>query len=123
MTDPRWSERSIFEAAIDKGSPEERAAYLDQVCGSNPGLRQEVEALLAAHDRLGSISVATTVDERTTERAGTVIGPYKLLEQIGEGGFGVVFMAEQTQPVRRKVALKLIKPGMPRPERKRFKFR
>jgi serine/threonine protein kinase/tetratricopeptide (TPR) repeat protein len=112
MTDARWSERSIFEAAIDKGSPEERAEYLDQVCGSNPGLRQEVEALLAAHERLGNFSVATTVDERTTEGVGTVIGPYKLLEQIGEGGFGVVFMAEQQEPIRRKVALKVIKPGM-----------
>jgi serine/threonine protein kinase/tetratricopeptide (TPR) repeat protein len=112
MTDPRWSERSIFEAAIDKGSPGERAAYLDQVCGSNPGLRQQVEALLAAHERLGNISVVTTVDEVTTERVGTVIGPYKLLEQIGEGGFGVVFMAEQTKPVRRKVALKILKAGM-----------
>jgi serine/threonine protein kinase len=112
MTDARWSERSIFEAAIDKGSREERAAYLDQVCGSNPALRQDVEALLAAHDRLGSISAATTVDERTTEGAGTVIGPYKLLEQIGEGGFGVVFMAEKQEPIRRKVALKVLKPGM-----------
>src|SRR5262249_37945954 len=55
---------------------------------------------------------ATTADSPLRERAGTVIGPYKLLEQIGEGGFGVVFMAEQTQPVRRKVALKVLKPGM-----------
>jgi serine/threonine protein kinase/tetratricopeptide (TPR) repeat protein len=113
MTDRRLSERSIFEAAIEKGSPEERAAYLSQACGSSSGLRQGVEALLAVHERLGDISLSATVDEpAVTERSGTRIGPYKLLEQIGEGGFGVVFMAEQTQPIRRKVALKVLKPGM-----------
>src|SRR5207245_1453694 len=56
--------------------------------------------------------LGATVDEPTREGPGTIIGPYKLLEQIGEGGFGVVFMAEQTQSVRRKVALKVLKPGM-----------
>jgi non-specific serine/threonine protein kinase/serine/threonine-protein kinase len=113
MTDQRLSERSIFEAAIEKGSPEERAAYLNQACASSSGLRQGVEALLAAHERLGDIPLSATVDEpAVTERSGTLIGPYKLLEQIGEGGFGVVFMAEQTQPLRRKVALKVLKPGM-----------
>jgi WD40 repeat protein/serine/threonine protein kinase len=113
MTDERLSERSIFEAAIEKDSPEERAAYLDHACGSDTGLRQQVEALLAAHERLGDIPLPATVDEpAVAERPGAVIGPYKLLEQIGEGGFGVVFMAEQTQPVRRKVALKVLKPGM-----------
>jgi serine/threonine protein kinase/tetratricopeptide (TPR) repeat protein len=113
MTDERLSEKSIFEAAIEKGSPKERAAYLGQACGSSSSLRQGVEALLAAHERLGDIPVSATVDvPAVTERSGTLIGPYKLLEQIGEGGFGVVFMAEQTQPVRRKVALKVLKPGM-----------
>jgi tetratricopeptide (TPR) repeat protein len=112
MIERTVSERSVFEAAIEKGSPEERAAYLDQACGSNKSLRQDVEALLAAHDRLGSFHPAATVDEPISERPGTVIGPYKLLEQIGEGGFGVVFMAEQQQPLRRKVALKVLKPGM-----------
>ena len=113
MTDQRLSERSIFEAAIEKGSPEERAAYLSQACGSDSSLRRQVEALLAAHERLGDIPLPATVDEpAVAERPGAVVGPYKLLEQIGEGGFGVVFMAEQTQPVRRKVALKVLKPGM-----------
>jgi eukaryotic-like serine/threonine-protein kinase len=113
MTEQSLSERSIFEAAIEKGSPEERAAYLDQVCGSNEGLRKEVEALLAAHDQLGSVHPVTTVEHpRPSEAPGTVIGPYKLLQQIGEGGMGTVFMAEQTQPVKRKVALKVIKSGM-----------
>ncbi|MBI1913560.1 MAG: tetratricopeptide repeat protein [Planctomycetes bacterium] len=119
MMDQGFLERSIFEAAIDKGSPQERAAYLDQACGSNAALRREVEALLAAHDRLGRFppaagapSPVATVAEPLTERPGTVIGPYKLLEQIGEGGMGLVFVAEQQQPIRRKVALKVIKPGM-----------
>jgi serine/threonine protein kinase len=119
MPEQRLSERSIFEAAIDKGSPAERAAFLDQACGSDAGLRREVEALLEAHDRLGTISppgpaanLGATVDDPTREGPGRLIGPYKLLEQIGEGGFGVVFLADQTQPVRRKVALKVLKPGM-----------
>jgi serine/threonine protein kinase/Flp pilus assembly protein TadD len=80
-------------------------------------LRAEVEALLRANECSGDLldlpdKPAATIDEPITERPGTVIGPYKLLEQIGEGGFGIVFMAEQTQPLRRKVALKVLKPGM-----------
>src|SRR4029079_2603352 len=79
--------------------------------------RAEVEALLEAGDRAGdflqSPVAAVTVDHQPlAEPPGTVVGPYKLLEQIGEGGFGVVFMAEQQRPVRRKVALKVLKPGM-----------
>ena len=101
--------------------PEARAAYLDRACGGDAELRRRVEALLDAHDRGGRASSsrpALDADRRpvdqppAAEGPGTVIGPYKLLEQIGEGGMGVVFMAEQTQPVRRKVALKVIKPGM-----------
>jgi serine/threonine protein kinase/tetratricopeptide (TPR) repeat protein len=113
MTEQSLSERSIFEAAVEKRSPEERAAYLDQVCGSNDELRKGVEALLAAHDRLGSVNRGVTVDEpRPGEAPGTVIGPYKLLEPIGEGGMGTVWMAQQTEPVKRVVAVKLIKAGM-----------
>src|SRR5262249_20837497 len=63
-------------------------------------------------DHPAACTPVATTDQPTTESPGTVIGSYKLLEQIGEGGFGVVFMAEQTQPVRRKVALKVLKPGM-----------
>lgn len=119
MTEPRLSERSIFESAIEKSSPQERTAYLDQVCKNDAQLRREIEALLAAHDDLGDLStpirttdLVATIDDPISERPGTMIGPYKLLEQIGEGGFGVVFLAEQQQPLRRKVALKILKPGM-----------
>jgi WD40 repeat protein/serine/threonine protein kinase len=119
MTDNVSSERSIFESAIEKQSPEERAALLAAACGDDRRLREGVEALLAAHDRLapahppgpaaGSIA---SFDGAPGLSAGAVVGPYKLMEQIGEGGMGLVFVAEQQQPVRRKVALKVIKPGM-----------
>jgi WD40 repeat protein/serine/threonine protein kinase len=110
--------RSIFLAALER-APDGWPEFLDSACGGDADLRARVEQLLGAHRAMGSIHVegpggpALTIDELTvTERPGTVIGPYKLLEQIGEGGFGVVFLAEQTQPVRRKVALKVLKPGM-----------
>jgi serine/threonine-protein kinase len=109
--------KSIFGKAMDLPSPA-RAAYLDEACGGNPSLREEVESLLQAlqdasrflQDR--SPTVVATALEPLSDRAGMAIGAYKLLEQIGEGGFGIVFLAEQTQPVRRKVALKVLKPGM-----------
>ncbi len=109
---------ALFFAALEKGSPQERAAYLDEACALDPDLRRRVEKMLAAQAQAGSFlekpagSPGETVDDPVRERPGTVIGPYKLLEQIGEGGFGIVFMAEQQQPVRRKVALKVLKPGM-----------
>jgi serine/threonine protein kinase/Tfp pilus assembly protein PilF len=109
MTDHPSSERSLFLAAIELDSPEERAAYLDRAGAGDPRLRAAVEALLAAHDRLES---ASPPSEPAGERAGARVGPYKLLQQIGEGGMGVVFMAEQQEPVRRVTALKIIKPGM-----------
>ncbi len=112
------SEEEIFHEALARALPEERSAYLEQACAGDPALRASVEALLRANvgasgflDGPAAALMATT-DEPITEGPGTVIGPYKLLEQIGEGGFGVVFLAEQTQPVRRKVALKVLKPGM-----------
>src|SRR6266851_5507811 len=110
---------SIFLAAVEKSTDAERSAYLDGACGSDQGLRERVERLLAAHGKDSSFlespapALVGTVDEQpVTERPGTVSGPYKLLQQIGEGGMGTVFMAEQTRPVRRKVALKVIKEGM-----------
>jgi serine/threonine protein kinase len=112
-------EEEIFYQALARELPEERATYLDQACAGNPALRASVEALLRAHagasgflDGASPRLLATVDEPLLTERPGTLIGPYKLLEQIGEGGFGVVFMAEQQHPVRRKVALKVIKPGM-----------
>ena len=117
------SEREIFMRAV--GLPaDERAAYIDQACADNLKLRQEVESLLHAHEtsnifmdvpalnRPDDADGPTAVYHALTEGPGTVIGPYKLMEQIGEGGFGLVFVAEQQRPVRRKVALKIIKPGM-----------
>jgi WD40 repeat protein/serine/threonine protein kinase len=121
MTPAPADVQSIFGRALEIESAADRAAYLDQACGRDADLRAEVEGLLTANGRAGefmrrpAVVVAagiTAAYEPLTEMPGTVIGPYKLLEQIGEGGFGVVFMAEQTQPVRRKVALKILKPGM-----------
>jgi serine/threonine protein kinase/tetratricopeptide (TPR) repeat protein len=109
---------AIFFAALEKSTPEERAAYLDGATAGNSDLRRRVEKMLVAQAQAGSFlerpahTSVVSVDEPITERPGSIIGPYKLLEQIGEGGFGVVFMAEQQQPVRRKVALKVLKPGM-----------
>jgi WD40 repeat protein/serine/threonine protein kinase len=123
---------AVFFAALAKVDPAERAAYLNEACGIDADLRCQVDRLLAAHHQVGSflqddaaappsprggvgreVRGGATVDKvRASERPGTVIGPYKLLQQIGEGGMGTVYMAEQTHPVQRKVALKVIKPGM-----------
>jgi WD40 repeat protein/serine/threonine protein kinase len=112
------TERSIFLTALEKEAAE-RTAYLDAACGGDAELRRQVDALLAEHAGAGNFLEGRAVDEhapkaptRPLEQPGSVIGPYKLLQQIGEGGMGVVFMAEQQEPVRRKVALKIIKPGM-----------
>jgi serine/threonine protein kinase len=110
--------KSIFGHAMALSSATERAAYLQQACAGDPELRAEVESLLQANSDAGSFLgdrkpwLAATVDHTVTECPGTIIGPYKLMEQIGEGGMGLVFVAEQQHPVRRKVALKVIKPGM-----------
>jgi serine/threonine protein kinase len=111
-------EVTIFAAALGKPTPEERAAYVVEACAGDEELRRRVEALLRAHasadDAPGPPEPRVhTVDYTpVAERPGTRVGPYRLLEQIGEGGFGLVFVAEQQEPVRRKVALKVIKPGM-----------
>src|SRR6266852_6101272 len=119
------TERDIFIAVLQKEEPAERRAYLDEACAQQPELRQQVENLLRLHEGAGSFLEKPAAESPTTgslpdaaepassgEAPGTVIGPYKLLQQIGEGGMGTVFMAEQTKPVQRKVALKVIKPGM-----------
>src|SRR5688572_12092462 len=112
----------VFTAATAIEGSAERTAYLDDVCGADAALRARVEALLASHDASDSFLLrparsdeGVTADHATgrlVEGPGTRIGRYKLLQLIGEGGFGSVFMAEQEHPVRRRVALKIIKPGM-----------
>jgi WD40 repeat protein/serine/threonine protein kinase len=112
------SEQSIFLAALERKTPAERAAYVQGACGGNEALCAEVQALLDAHQGSNDFleqaprAVLTAPMPPLSEGPGTRIGPYKLLQQIGEGGMGVVYMAEQEEPVRRKVALKIIKPGM-----------
>jgi serine/threonine protein kinase len=105
--------RDVFLAAI-KLPADEREGYLQEACGDDPDLQRRVSALLQAQVELGSLheAPAQTVDQPITEPPGTVIGPYKLIEPIGEGGMGTVWMAQQTDPVKRVVALKLIKAGM-----------
>jgi WD40 repeat protein/serine/threonine protein kinase len=112
------SPETVFAQAIEIASDGDRAAFLDRACGGDEALRREVERLVRNHFRAGSFlegfaDGAPTGDESPGgERPGTLIGPYKLLQQIGEGGMGAVFMAEQVRPVQRRVALKIIKPGM-----------
>jgi eukaryotic-like serine/threonine-protein kinase len=109
--------RSIFFETLER-APDQWCAYLDEACSSNVELRARVDQLLLAHGSIRSIHGGPTstppLEHRVDplEGPGTVIGPYRLLQKIGEGGFGIVYMAEQIQPVRRKVALKILKPGM-----------
>ena len=108
--------RQIFLEAVEKHAPQQWPEFLDSACGGDAALRQRVEVLLKAHGQYNELldgeGIVATLDQPVSERPGAQIGPYKLLQQIGEGGFGVVFMAEQLQPVRRRVAVKVIKPGM-----------
>ncbi|MHC4909885.1 MAG: WD40 repeat domain-containing serine/threonine protein kinase, partial [Planctomycetota bacterium] len=114
--------KDIFTEALDL-EPIGRGPFLDEACGDDRDLRSRVEELLAAHDAAGAFMAAPTSDQAVTptvgaslgsivEGPGTVIGDYRLLEVIGEGGFGKVFLAEQMQPIVRRVALKILKPGM-----------
>ena len=89
-----------------------RAEFLNRTCGGDAGLRARIEGMLRTNDSLGGFLEASVVPGFAEATPGTRIGRYKLLEKIGEGGVGVVFLAEQEEPVRRKVALKVIKPGM-----------
>jgi serine/threonine protein kinase/Flp pilus assembly protein TadD len=113
------TEETIFAEALSKGAAPQRSAYLDQACAGNAELRRGVEELLLAHDRARGILETSPVGldvmletHAASPGVGATVGPYKLLEQIGGGGMGIVYMAEQLRPVRRKVALKIIKPGM-----------
>jgi eukaryotic-like serine/threonine-protein kinase len=114
-------EVAILSAALELAG-DERAAYLSKACAGDATLRQRVEELIHAHEQAESFMDAPPADvdfNRTvslkpivTEKSGDTIGRYKLLQQLGEGGCGVVYMAEQEEPVRRRVALKVIKLGM-----------
>jgi serine/threonine protein kinase/cytochrome c-type biogenesis protein CcmH/NrfG len=114
--------RAIFDRALEIESAQERVAYLVEACGADADVRREVETLLSAHSAAGEfleaspaagLSSASDLDPPLMFIAsGTIIGRYKILEPIGEGGYGTVFMAEQTTPVQRRVALKIIKAGM-----------
>jgi WD40 repeat protein/serine/threonine protein kinase len=124
-------ESQVFAGALKLTEPAERAAYLDKACAGDSQLRLAVEALLHAHasdpgfleepagpceGTAGAPRLSGSPDESPTQpltvRPGSTLGPYRLLQEIGEGGMGTVYMAEQTEPVRRNVALKLIKAGM-----------
>jgi serine/threonine protein kinase len=129
MNAPPNREVALFSAALELPAGE-RAAYLDQACTDDPALRQRLEALLRVHEEaipflespaagaqdsppaVGPTAAPAPVPGSPIEKAGDHIGRYKLLQQIGEGGCGVVYMAEQEEPVRRRVALKVIKLGM-----------
>ena len=124
MSSGNRSEDEIFEAALQHATREKRATYLNEACGDDARLRERVEALLKAHDQAGEFLeqapagvsaktfVVTTGMVPVTEGPGDRIGRYKLRENLGEGGCGVVYVAEQEEPVRRRVALKVIKLGM-----------
>ncbi len=120
MSDSGSNEETIFIEALQLSAPEERAAYLDKTCGDDPALRERVERMLSAEQKADRFLASDPLQVDQTGRAtsdgseavGSMIGRYKLLQQIGEGGCGVVYMAEQEQPIRRRVALKVIKPGM-----------
>ena len=122
------NERSIFLEAIEFDDASRRSEFVKKVCGDNVDLRASVEELLAAHESSDyildrqlvaghtfDVSPAFSLSEAqsgvTTEHVGTLVGSFRLMEQIGEGGFGLVFVAQQEHPVKRKVALKIIKPG------------
>lgn len=109
----------IFSNAAEMQDPAQRAAYLQEVCGDDVNLRAEIEALLE-HDQGAdsfldgppSAVAATGESPARAESVGTRIGNYKLLQEIGEGGMGTVFLAEQVQPIKQRVALKIVKQGM-----------
>jgi serine/threonine protein kinase/tetratricopeptide (TPR) repeat protein len=113
MSDSGRNLKVIFGEALDYATPAEQAAYLDRACSGDHALRDRVEALLRAHQRAGHfLEGKGPYDPDPADAAGTELGPYRLLEPIGQGGFGIVYRAQQQQPVRRLVALKLLRPGM-----------
>jgi serine/threonine protein kinase/tetratricopeptide (TPR) repeat protein len=118
MNGDRHNVRSIFLAAVENHAPAQWGSFLADACAGNPDLRRRVEVLLQAHGESDPLldhpapSLFAAQEEPVREGPGSIIGVYRLLEPLGEGGFGVVFLAEQQQPLRRQVALKILKPGM-----------
>jgi hypothetical protein len=126
MPESRSRDQAIFNAGLELSSSSERSAYLRAACDDDQSLRGRIEALLRAHEQVGgflredappAVSCGTApansgAISAVTQKPGDRIGRYKLREQIGEGGCGVVYVAEQEEPVRRRVALKVIKLGM-----------
>jgi len=115
MSNTTIDAKAIFLEAIDCPDGAGRSRVVEVSCGSDGPLRARVEELLKAHDAAGAFLGGLQddiLDAAIAEGAGTLIGPYKLMEQIGEGGMGLVFVAEQQHPLRRKVAVKVIKPGL-----------
>src|SRR5262245_28893409 len=120
MSNPK-NAKQIFLDAVADCAPAQWPSYVTEQCGGDEALRRDVEALLAAHEQPDSLlkgvddagaTAAQVAAAHAIELPGRVVGNYKLLQQVGEGGFGVVYMAEQAKPVQRIVALKIIKPGM-----------
>jgi eukaryotic-like serine/threonine-protein kinase len=116
MLMPKLDERLIFNTACQIEARDARSAYLRQACADDQALLARLDRLLRAYDNDGFLKLPAVPEisfaPAVLEGAGTQIGTYKLVEKIGEGGFGIVFVAEQQQPVRRLVALKIVKPGM-----------
>jgi serine/threonine protein kinase/tetratricopeptide (TPR) repeat protein len=118
MSEQAKQAKAIFLEALEQPTPLQQGLFVVEACAGDERLRTEVEKLLRAQDALGTFheespsALVDTVDHPIAEGPGTVLGPYKLLEEIGEGGFGVVYLAEQQEPICRKVALKVVKPGM-----------
>ncbi|MEQ9408502.1 MAG: protein kinase [Fuerstiella sp.] len=111
------SEQELFTGALSYDAGAARDQYLDEACRGDAALRRRLEALLQAHEASGGLletvdMAADATAESDKDSAETTIGPYRLLDEIGEGGMGIVYLAEQRHPVRRRVALKIIKPGM-----------
>src|SRR5262245_54698113 len=106
MNEAGGNVKVIFGEALDRATPAEQAAYLDRACGGDTALRARVEALLRAHQQVGHFlqGPPAPADGSSPVAPGMVLGPYQLLEPIGEGGFGVVYRAAQQHPVRRRVA-------------------
>src|SRR6185369_12039266 len=119
MNSERSNDLTLFNEALEIAEPEARGAYLDRACGTDSALRRKIESLLVAYEKTSNkfedldenVPTLDLEPPGDLENPGRIIGRYKLLQKIGEGKCGVVYMAEQEEPVRRRIALKVIKLG------------